>query len=168
MSTKAHIFHTFFSTFTVLRTKKMKLSKKKKCYLHTNFRKRSREDESCDFMPLSKRINNLHIANGNQHLAHNIHQNNEPMASSTMGDNNYLPHQLPSYSPYIVQHNQIPNNGNLIHENFHQPNGQCYSNNNNNVMEIYSPELSQDQNPHYYSKNKLLYDMHLERMRRAQ
>lgn len=47
------------------------------------FRKRVRnnncEEECCDFMPLSKRINNLHINNGNfctslgyQHLKHSV------------------------------------------------------------------------------------------------
>lgn len=32
----------------------------------------------------------------------------------------------------------------------------------------YEPELNQEQNPFYYSKNKLLYDLYLERLRRHQ
>lgn len=31
----------------------------------------------------------------------------------------------------------------------------------------YSPELTQHENPYYYNKNKLLYELHLERMRRT-
>lgn len=32
----------------------------------------------------------------------------------------------------------------------------------------YAPELSQEENPFYYTKNKLLYDLYLERVRRHQ
>lgn len=32
----------------------------------------------------------------------------------------------------------------------------------------YEPELSQEENPFYYTKNKLLYDLYLERIRRHQ
>lgn len=38
--------------------------------------------------------------------------------------------------------------------------------NNNNLMENYCPELDQSENPFYYDKNKLLYDLHAERMLR--
>lgn len=42
------------------------------------------------------------------------------------------------------------------------------SNDNVNHVGPYEPELSQEENPYYYSKNKLLYDLYLERMRRQQ
>lgn len=40
--------------------------------------------------------------------------------------------------------------------------------NNNEMDETYSPELTADENPFYYSKNKLLFDLHIERERRSQ
>lgn len=30
----------------------------------------------------------------------------------------------------------------------------------------YNPELTADQNPYYYEKNKMLYDLHVERVKR--
>jgi len=30
----------------------------------------------------------------------------------------------------------------------------------------YNPELNEDQNPYYYEKNKMLYDLHVERVKR--
>lgn len=30
----------------------------------------------------------------------------------------------------------------------------------------YNPELNADQNPYYYEKNKMLYDLHVERVKR--
>lgn len=39
---------------------------------------------------------------------------------------------------------------------------------NNNGMEVYRPELTSDENPFYFNKNKLLFDLHIERLRRHQ
>ncbi|XP_077299990.1 uncharacterized protein LOC143920869 [Arctopsyche grandis] len=41
-------------------------------------RKRSREDDNCDFMPLSKRINNLHINNGASSIVHHSQSITQP------------------------------------------------------------------------------------------
>jgi len=108
----------------------------------------TREDE-VEFMPLSKRINNLHI-NGSLFLDNpNItSQPTQPNAAEwgpgppcypNVGS---LPYNAPDTPPESVQ--------NL---NF------------NNVPQ-YNPVLNESQNPNYFYKNKLLFEMHIERMQR--
>lgn len=89
--------------------------------MYSNFRKRSRalfDDDSLEFMPLSKRINNLHI-------------------------NSTLPGNLPNNSQPIEQWGPGPP-----------------------AQPQYQPELSVNQNPYYYTTNKLLFDLYIERMNR--
>lgn len=62
-------------------------------------------------------------------------------------------HMHHSQSQHHHHHHQTNNNSNLI---------------NNNNDETYSPELTADENPFYYDKNKLLFDLHVERQRRHQ
>lgn len=88
-------------------------------------------------MPLSKRINNLHL------------NNSDPKFNG--------------------QTNQNLNNNNLNFSN----NGQDSSSSNSQFseegsIEGYNPELNHDENPFYYNKNKLLYDLYIERMRRGE
>lgn len=102
-------------------------------------------------MPLSKRINNLHI-NGNLLFENPIvvTQPTQPNAAewgpgppyySNVGS---LPYNAPETPPEPVQ--------NL---NF------------NNTSPQYNPVLSETENPHYFYKNKLLFEMHVERMQRS-
>uniref|UniRef100_U5EL64 Putative transcription factor n=1 Tax=Corethrella appendiculata TaxID=1370023 RepID=U5EL64_9DIPT len=103
-------------------------------------RKRSREeDNNNDFMPLSKRINNLHL---NSH-----HQQH---------------HQF-LINGFIDNHHQQNINSNNETRNNHQQQAQI----SNEILEEYKPDLDSTQNPHYYNSNRLLYELYVERMRRT-
>lgn len=100
------------------------------------FRKRTAEDEPIEFMPLSKRINNLHLNNSNSNLNFQLNSQN-------------------------------------LNNNLNITNGQDSSSSNSQFSEEgstegYNPELNHDENPFYYNKNKLLYDLYIERMRRGE
>ncbi|XP_068632139.1 uncharacterized protein [Battus philenor] len=99
----------------------------------TENRKRSREDDACEFMPLSKRINNLHI-------------------------NNNLTSPPNPQSP---EHTHI--NGLNTEENgiSNQPAIQ-----NSDRRPSYDPGVSSSQSRYYY-ENKLLFELHLERIQRT-
>lgn len=146
------------------------------------FRKRSREEDLSDFMPLSKRINNLHIDNNNISCFDN------PTAG-------ILGAILTSGEQYHHYHNN--NNNNMLHHNGfqshnemnHQGGGHQVLTDENSLPESeysngtgvsshsegletmalgeYHPDLNADENPYYYTKNKLLYDLYVERMRRC-
>lgn len=90
------------------------------------FRKRSRDDEACEFMPLSKRINNLHINNN--------------LACSSAGTN------VASSSSHEMQ------------SSHHCPNDLR--------RPSYDPGVNSSQSP-YYNDNKLLFELHLERIQRT-
>ncbi|XP_034671929.1 uncharacterized protein LOC117903699 [Drosophila subobscura] len=121
-------------------------------------RKRSREDDPCESAPLSKRINNLHL---------NYDDGNSSSSSSCS-----IPTQVNDYNNYnsvpVITGGSaaaatttptaragaaVPNAANAIDI----LNGDRYG---------YNPELSSDQNPYYYDKNKMLYDLHVERVKR--
>ncbi|XP_055307424.1 histidine-rich glycoprotein-like [Sitodiplosis mosellana] len=203
----------------------------------TDTRKRSRDEDTCDFMPISKRINNLtltsqslgeqdapiaHNGNGNgaaaaasnhhfmaisnqeiqlqHHAQHslvnsypngmshhylnqhgqpahisNYHQNHSVQSNHSNGfhsnghsalgtnahkhnHNQHHHHQQQQPPPPQQQHQQQQQ---LHHQNHAEPN-------NNQMEEVYRPELTADENPFYYDKNKLLFDLHVERERRHQ
>ncbi|XP_047995630.1 uncharacterized protein LOC125233612 [Leguminivora glycinivorella] len=73
----------------------------------TENRKRAREDDTCEFMPLSKRINNLHINNNlaststsqaqESNMANNINLENGISSPSSSSDSE----RRPSYDPGI-------------------------------------------------------------------
>lgn len=98
------------------------------------FRKRPREEENCDFMPLSKRINNLHI-------------NNRDLANVNSSE------RISSNQQNVIRldngiHNSSPDNSN----DEHRPS--------------YDPGLNSSQSNYYYN-NKLLFELHLERIQRT-
>lgn len=190
-------------------------------------RKRSRDEDTCDFMPISKRINNLTLTSQNlgeqdssaalnfnsnapvnnfmaindqdiqsQHFAHHALANSY---SNGMSHHYLIPGQTahnPNYQQSPVQqstnHSNDFHNGSHLaagtnahkqnqhqHHHHHQQQQQqqqmhhpTHLNNaeqNNNEMEdVYCPELTPDENPFYYDKNKLLFDLHVERQRRHQ
>ncbi|XP_044252817.1 uncharacterized protein LOC123003855 [Tribolium madens] len=106
----------------------------------TQNRKRGRNhhEDEVEFMPLSKRINNLHINNGL------FLDNSNPLGASEWGPGppNFV-HQLPESPPSSVQSLDW------------------------NSSPQYSPDLSENQNPHYFNINKLLFEMYVERLQRG-
>lgn len=91
-----------------------------------------------EFMPLSKRINNLHI---NNTLMFDNLSAQRSIPQGEWGPGPPLPLNLPETPPDSVQSldwNQ------------------------------YSPELTESENPYYYNINKLLFEMYLERQQRLQ
>ncbi|XP_061389283.1 uncharacterized protein LOC133324466 [Musca vetustissima] len=115
-------------------------------------RKRSREDDvSCDSTPLSKRINNLHLSNFEEAAAGAAPENNnnhiqQHMSKEAMNMHHHHHHATAAATnkPHM---NGVPNVDT------------------NNAM--YHPELNKSENPFYYDKNKLLHELHLERMKRC-
>ncbi|OXU17675.1 hypothetical protein TSAR_012081 [Trichomalopsis sarcophagae] len=109
-------------------------------------RKRGRdmEEESGEFMPLSKRINNLHLNNmgiqdsSSEHLEWN-------------GNN----------------HSFVPSPN---HSEPSQGSSSCdgYSSSHSSYTMEYRPDLSATDNPFYYENNKLLYNLHMERLQRTE
>ncbi|KAL3274453.1 hypothetical protein HHI36_015841 [Cryptolaemus montrouzieri] len=98
-------------------------------------RARSHQDE-VEFMPLSKRINNLHI--NNSLLLDNQAVTSQQSLQWGPGPPN-ISIQLPDSPQSLEWNNSIPN---------------------------YSPDLNENQNPHYFNINKLLFEMYVERLRR--
>lgn len=107
-------------------------------------KKRGREDDNDFAAPLSKRINNLHLTQTNHHQQH----------VTTNGYHEGVP-------PMVHQQQQLP---------AHQQHSHSSSANQNDEhlmdFEPYNPELTEEENPLYYRKNKLLYELHMERQRR--
>lgn len=181
--------------------------------LYYFFRKRSRDEDSSDFMPISKRINNLSISSQCFGEQETLNAQSMVIPSYLMAINNqdnefnYFAHNTSAnhgYSNEMQQHHEYqsheqPTNNHNIHLHSHQ--NQIHSINhsngfnninhssigsqdhtqkqnqneqpssvelNNNQMDVYCPELTADENPIYYNKNKLLFDLHIERQRRNQ
>lgn len=128
-------------------------------------RKRSREEEVNEFMPLSKRINNLHLNNGQQHQAMQHmpllegHQTSFPQcggggSSSSSGS---TCHSVPSGG-------SSPGGGG-------GPSGigpEVGFTVNGELLGDYCPDMGEHENPHYFNRNKVLYELYVERMRRMQ
>ncbi|XP_056641461.1 uncharacterized protein LOC130895688 [Diorhabda carinulata] len=112
-----------------------------------NNRKRGRnpKEEEMEFMPLSKRINNLHINTSmildNARLSNSL--NNVEWGPGPPNILNYLPESPPSSEQSVDL--------NILH--YHQND--------------YSPDLTESENPHYFKINKLLFEMYIERMQRG-
>uniref|UniRef100_A0A182NQN7 Uncharacterized protein n=1 Tax=Anopheles dirus TaxID=7168 RepID=A0A182NQN7_9DIPT len=149
-------------------------------------RKRSREEEQNEFMPLSKRINNLHLNNsqhsiagvipeqvavGHDHrllgatgsCAINIHNNHHHLlglmaAGSTSSANNSASSSSNGSNSGSLR---IPaNSGSNSPASTISINGE--------ILGDYCPVLSAEENPHYFTKNKILYELYVERMSRLQ
>lgn len=113
-------------------------------------RHRNVEEEASEFMPLSKRINNLHINGLSYGLRENMVEN--PMES--METDWESGHFISSPNSSDVSHNSSPRNN-------------CGSNNSNFTTD-YRPDLNATENPFYYESNKLLFSLYMERMQRSQ
>lgn len=98
-------------------------------------------------MPLSKRINNLHINNGLLLDNSNIIQQNISVewgpGPPYLQNNSSMSTNIPETPPESVQ--SLDWNHSTTH---------------------YTPELTEAENPYYYNINKLLFQMYLERQQR--
>lgn len=106
-------------------------------------RKRGRcdgDDESRDFTPLSKRINNLHINNSNySNQSTSSHEEAHSVSPAERGME-------------ARASNEERCNGGVM-GGVQQP--------------LYNPDLNNVDNPFYYEPNKLLYYLNMERMQRS-
>ncbi|KAH8386638.1 hypothetical protein KR093_001642 [Drosophila rubida] len=107
-------------------------------------RKRSREDDpACESTPLSKRINNLHLTYDD--------------GNSSSSSNCSIPNLITDNNNYIIPNITAGAGGAGCPHGPAEILGGIYE---------YNPELNADQNPYYYEKNKMLYDLHVERVKR--
>ncbi|GAB6032644.1 hypothetical protein CHUAL_011522 [Chamberlinius hualienensis] len=160
-------------------------------------RKRSRscDHDVCEFLPISKRINNIHIrSNGNGsreecRLENGIHG----MPNVNINGENHG-HHIPNQYPDPINYQRInyPNNssdpqqpsfsgthhstanchgGPIINYNGSNGSAQWMSSDGGthlgNMPLPFEPELDERQNPIYYQVNEMLYSLHVERMRRT-
>lgn len=107
-------------------------------------RGRNAEEESSEFMPLSKRINNLHI-NGFSGLQENTVENMDTDWESR----SFMP--SPNYSE--------PSQDSPLYDG-------CSSSQSSYTNE-YRPDLDANENPFYYESNKLLFSLYMERVQRT-
>ncbi|ETN59703.1 hypothetical protein AND_008720 [Anopheles darlingi] len=153
-------------------------------------RKRSREEEQNEFMPLSKRINNLHLNNNQGNLggvlAEQLGATSNHHGQFAIGGQpaDYANHA--NHHHHLHQHhlgasavaangtsNTSSNNGTLILAANSGSNSPASTHAstisiNGEILGEYCPVLSAEENPHYFTKNKVLYDLYIERMRRLQ
>ncbi|XP_050071346.1 7SK snRNA methylphosphate capping enzyme bin3 [Anopheles maculipalpis] len=158
-------------------------------------RKRSREEEQNEFMPLSKRINNLHL-NNNQHsivgaggggvlpeqIAADHHHHHHLLgataascAISAIHHSNHHHHHLlgvmggsSSSSSNSSNSNGSSNGSFRIPANSGSNSPASTISINGELLGDYCPVLSAEENPHYFTKNKILYELYVERMSRLQ
>ncbi|XP_055695002.1 uncharacterized protein LOC129796893 [Lutzomyia longipalpis] len=134
---------------------------------HILNRKRSREEEdaSMDFMPLSKRINNLHLTTTSLPQIYDSNSSN----SDAMCTQNYS--QAPPTEPpqNFVHFYSQQNTSSAQQQPFFSilPKPQEVPQDSIHMSE-YCPELSIIENPHYFLKNKLLFELHIQRLKRFQ
>ncbi|XP_078037699.1 uncharacterized protein LOC144470447 [Augochlora pura] len=107
-------------------------------------RRRNAEDESSEFMPLSKRINNLHINN-----LSGMQVNMTEDMDADWSNKTFLP--SPNYSDL--------SQGSLLYDG-------CSSSQSSYTAE-YKPGLDAFENPFYYESNKLLFTLYMERVQRT-
>ncbi|XP_017471415.1 PREDICTED: uncharacterized protein LOC108362781 [Rhagoletis zephyria] len=117
-------------------------------------RKRSREDDICDSTPLSKRINQLHLTNLD-----------EPQQAIQQLHFNDPTKQVDLAQAYNSNH--INNRALNMHlHNKHDMSAAGHQHQ-MHLQHPYAPELNEAENPFYYIKNKLLYELHFERLKRC-
>uniref|UniRef100_A0A1Q3F682 Putative transcription factor n=1 Tax=Culex tarsalis TaxID=7177 RepID=A0A1Q3F682_CULTA len=130
-------------------------------------RKRSREEEVNEFMPLSKRINNLHLNNGQQQQQQQAmhmpllegHQTSFPQCGGSSNSSGSTCHSIPSGGSSPGGGISGPGVGGPEVVGF-TVNGE--------LLGDYCPDLGEHENPHYFNRNKVLYELYVERMRRMQ
>uniref|UniRef100_A0A1B0G9W3 Methyltransferase small domain-containing protein n=1 Tax=Glossina morsitans morsitans TaxID=37546 RepID=A0A1B0G9W3_GLOMM len=105
-------------------------------------KRRNREDDlQCESAPLCKRINGLHSSN----FEATNQQQLQGINNSYHSQQQYLPKDIIVTQPLTPQH---------MESLTHHP------------IATYNPDLNEVENPYYYAKNKLLHELHLERLKR--
>jgi len=104
-------------------------------------RRHNVEEESSEFMPLSKRINNLHINNFSA-----LRENAMESMETNWDNGNFM--SSPSCSE--VSQSSLP----------------IDSSSQSSFITEYRPDLDATENPFYYESNKLLFSLYMERMQR--
>ena len=95
-------------------------------------------------MPLSKRINNLHLTN------HQADESHHGMATLEYANQHQFQNHLQQQIFAKNDFNNNPNQQNGQIQHYHQ----------------YNPSLNEAENPHYYNRNKILYELYMDRERR--
>ncbi|XP_050085060.1 uncharacterized protein LOC126570948 [Anopheles aquasalis] len=161
-------------------------------------RKRSREEEQNEFMPLSKRINNLHLNNNQGSLGGVLAEQlgatanhhgqfaigGQPADYANHATHHHMHHHHHHLGPGIMNgasavaasntSNTSSNNGGALALAANSGSNSPASTHastisiNGEILGEYCPVLSAEENPHYFTKNKVLYDLYIERMRRLQ
>ncbi|XP_041761964.1 transcription factor Maf [Anopheles merus] len=165
-------------------------------------RKRSREEEQNEFMPLSKRINNLHLNNNQNSIAAGVvlpeqiggaggphdHQLLGAVGSCGMNmHNNHHHHHHPHHHHHLHPQHLMGVMAGASSSSSNSSNSNGSSNGsfpipansgsnspastisiNGEILGDYCPVLSAEENPHYFTKNKILYELYVERMSRLQ
>lgn len=106
-------------------------------------RHRNKEEESSEFMPLSKRINNLHI-NGLSGLPDNAVESTMESMETEWDNMHFI--SSPPYSDLSQTSSPSSSQSSFTGE--------------------YRPDLDATENPFYYESNKLLFTLYMERMQR--
>lgn len=114
----------------------------------------------------SEQMHNENNYQANGHHSHEHHQQQHQQQTSHISNNVVML----SDRSNIKYTGLVSFNG--LHQSIsqHQHSHQQHQPDNMNAIEMenYSPELTADENPFYYNKNKLLFDLHIERVRRNQ
>ncbi|XP_053951852.1 uncharacterized protein LOC129237014 [Anastrepha obliqua] len=119
-------------------------------------RKRSREDDICDSTPLSKRINQLHLTNLDepQQALQQLHFNDHTK-------------QVNLAQVYNSNHICTSALNMHLHNKHDMTAAEHHQQQQIHLQHPYAPDLNEAENPFYYIKNKLLYELHLERLKRC-
>ncbi|KAJ9589494.1 hypothetical protein L9F63_017311 [Diploptera punctata] len=147
------------------------------------------DEECCDFMPLSKRINNLHINNGNCYSGigyqHSMSDQAEMYEGSSEAWGCMDPREEclelnggkslhPSYSDGNGCHSIVQpasdTGTSQPHAAIESPPGtpdvQTANWIDSRILSQYTPDLNATDNPYYYENNKLLFALYMERLHR--
>uniref|UniRef100_A0A1A9WDQ3 Uncharacterized protein n=1 Tax=Glossina brevipalpis TaxID=37001 RepID=A0A1A9WDQ3_9MUSC len=125
-------------------------------------RKRNHEDDLlCESTPLSKRINNLHLSNfEDTNLNHQQQSQHNHHIYQALQANNSNQHSQQQYLPKDITQSLGQQQQQHMESLPHNPTDA--------VEKVsYNPELNEAENPYYYVKNKLLHELHLERLKRC-
>lgn len=138
------------NTFDWLKSSEKRCGTTFQSAMSSDNKKRGRNDldGDCGEEPLAKRINNLHLNNHNS--THQGHHQQYYQSQAEVEINRHSSHQQ-----HLQQQQQDYHQN---HHNLYQQQQQ---------PEAYDPELTERENPHYFQKNKVLYQLHMERERRG-
>ncbi|CAG2103565.1 unnamed protein product [Medioppia subpectinata] len=139
--------------------------------LTTSSRKRDRTaaPEDTDYIPVTKRMNSLHIdvmSDGANNLNDALigQQINGLEMESNHHQMDPFAHQLRQHHQQCVEHTMAHMNG---HHNHHNHSVVIdNSHHHSQCLAVYSPELDSNSNPIYYESNRILFEAHIQRLHR--